>query len=1010
MKKITFLLLLCSLQFFGQTTTTIEQLYFKLSFEDNNNLKGTIDSIVSSNSQELSKEHALIYAILHPPFVKTIDSIKGFSPKLFDGIEELVDAYRTILEVETLPNVNVLERLTIPYAESKNLWLADLYFNLGSNYSSNKRYDEAISVFSTAIELIKPNDFNPSSIYNSRGNAYYQNAQRDFARNDFVSAYQERIKSGNIEKKYLTKDLWNIGVLFVSEGEYYEAIPYLKKSLEYMEEVDPSNPYLLSRYALLADCYFYNNDIKSAQIYAERGFALTNSTLKTHNAYLNGLIESSLSRVYNSLGNYEKAEYFAQRAYEGALKNYGDADSITSAFLIDLATVKAARGDHSTAQEYYEKAIVIARNTGRLYSVTAALNEYNFYLITNRKFERAQEYLDQEKALFIENKDTLSVKFYVNQLYRAQAKLGLDQITEAQSLLKSVSMGWEQFKGMEQNIRDTQTALVDLQIKQFKKTQNITQLIKAQNNLDQLIHLLVKSKNKYDSEKSKIFYGAEIIPSIEKSLELIYLKNTVKAEKQDFDYALRLMEINKNSALLDGLREKELAMQFQVDPKIIALKSAVQDSMIKLDNTFNQIQDSDKGDTEKLQVLTNQQLYFQTKLDSLSILVQQKYPEFHEVKSLELAENITFYQDRLLADDEMLVEYFLTPTDLYTLTLTKQDVNFVKKSINHLFEDQLNLLREKILNRAPLDKLLNTISPVILPQIPNGIKRLTFILDGMLTKIPMEILTFKNDYLIQSMPVRYGGSVQLLFEQTRQKDRTSTNNWLGYAGTYKDLPLPSNETEVDAISKLMEGVSRVDSLATKANFLEEGPKHDLLHLAVHGVLDHKNPMNNHLLFSNFNDEEEQTVKLTTQEIYGLDLSAKLAVLSACNTGNGTFSNGDGLMSLSRAFNYAGVTSTLTSLWNISDAQTSTLMIGFYRNLQNGMNKDTALQKAKLTYLKETDDEKLKHPYYWAGFIISGDVSRVSTPNYYTYALVAVIMLVLGISVFYWKRKLRKRTS
>lgn len=72
----------------------------------------------------------------------------------------------------------------------------------------------------------------------------------------------------------------------------------------------------------------------------------------------------------------------------------------------------------------------------------------------------------------------------------------------------------------------------------------------------------------------------------------------------------------------------------------------------------------------------------------------------------------------------------------------------------------------------------------------------------------------------------------------------------------------------------------------------------------------------------------------------------MVVLSACNTGVGEYLNGEGLMSISRALNYAGVRSTVNSLWQVPDKETSELMSYFYEFLNEGIAKDLALVKAK----------------------------------------------------------------
>ncbi len=113
--------------------------------------------------------------------------------------------------------------------------------------------------------------------------------------------------------------------------------------------------------------------------------------------------------------------------------------------------------------------------------------------------------------------------------------------------------------------------------------------------------------------------------------------------------------------------------------------------------------------------------------------------------------------------------------------------------------------------------------------------------------------------------------------------------------------------------------------------------------------------------------------LTAQEISKLDLRGlDLVVLSACETGKGDVTQGEGVFGLQRGFKKAGAGTIVMSLWKVDDAATEMMMTQFYKNLCNGMDKHAALQMAQ-RHLREYKDEKGNNPYdnpqFWAGFII-----------------------------------------
>lgn len=110
--------------------------------------------------------------------------------------------------------------------------------------------------------------------------------------------------------------------------------------------------------------------------------------------------------------------------------------------------------------------------------------------------------------------------------------------------------------------------------------------------------------------------------------------------------------------------------------------------------------------------------------------------------------------------------------------------------------------------------------------------------------------------------------------------------------------------------------------------------------------------------------------LTAFEISHLDLwGTRLVVLSACDTGVGEVRNGDGVYGLRRAFVLAGAESQVMSLWPVSDRSTRDLMAGYYQRLTGGEGRGAALRESQLQLLHS---EPRSHPYYWAGFIQTGE--------------------------------------
>ncbi|HKZ02954.1 MAG TPA: CHAT domain-containing protein, partial [Pyrinomonadaceae bacterium] len=158
-------------------------------------------------------------------------------------------------------------------------------------------------------------------------------------------------------------------------------------------------------------------------------------------------------------------------------------------------------------------------------------------------------------------------------------------------------------------------------------------------------------------------------------------------------------------------------------------------------------------------------------------------------------------------------------------------------------------------------------------------------------------------------------------------------------------------------------------------------KYRIVHFAAHAVLadEVKRVLQPALLLSQTGHNETTANRLQFSDILGLELNADLVVLSACDTALGQLKNGEGIVGLTRAFLYAGASSTVVSLWKVEDQSTSFLMERFYQYLKRGLSKTEALRQAKLATMRSTIDLKatgmrqdLASPFFWAPFILVGD--------------------------------------
>lgn len=145
----------------------------------------------------------------------------------------------------------------------------------------------------------------------------------------------------------------------------------------------------------------------------------------------------------------------------------------------------------------------------------------------------------------------------------------------------------------------------------------------------------------------------------------------------------------------------------------------------------------------------------------------------------------------------------------------------------------------------------------------------------------------------------------------------------------------------------------------------------IVHFATHGLLDSRHPELSGLVFSLVDEQgNPRNGFLGLEDIYNLNLPADLVVLSACQTALGKEISGEGLVSLTRGFMYAGAPSVVASLWKVNDAATAAWMAEFYRGiLQEKLSPSAALRQAQLALLKH---KRWSNPYNWAAFTLQGE--------------------------------------
>lgn len=510
-------------------------------------------------------------------------------------------------------------------------------------------------------------------------------------------------------------------------------------------------------------------------------------------------------------------------------------------------------------------------------------------------------------------------------------------------------------------------------------------------------------KKEFDSKLDKQYLVDKAYPIFGRMLEVAYTAYERSKAPEIFELALNIAEKNKDFVLLEALRSAQATQYGDVPREILDKEAQLRAAITHQEKEIFDATESSSGFSLELYEL--KQAYYSL-LDSIKI----NYPKYHDLKYRIGSLNVDLVRDKILIKNGTLISYSIIGDALYVIILNRSEEKFLKLSFSDREREAVRnfyrLLSQPSIenNEKEIANLGESIFRKILKKPLEGLKteKLTIIPDGELHYLPFDLLLEDGAYLLKTKQISYGNSVNSLME-LQANASVRKNRVLAFAPSFKDFvedntgrqfgKLHYNDLEVSKIGEFYDTETVLDEKATLESFRTKTSDFNILHLATHASANDQNPDYSYLVFSRAGDVPEGDL-LYVKDLYDTKLDADMVTLSACRTGIGKLKKGQGMLSLSKGFYYAGAKSLVNTLWKINDKSTVRLMEYFYAGLGEGKSKSEALRDAKLRYLENTDDNLLRHPYYWAAFVVSGDVSPVTETRYRWYILAGILFFLI----------------
>lgn len=884
--------------------------------------------------------------------------------------------------------------------------LADSYYNIAGIYISKGSHDQALHYLQETLnvrrELFGQMHYSIASTYNEIGVVYRQKGAYDQALSYFQKALAiEKALLG--EHPEVATVYYNIGSIYQQKKAYDQALTYYQKSLAIKKVFGDVHPSIVATYTRIGLTYKEKGAHDQSALYFQKALATARQIAEGANVQI-AIIYNHLGVMYQEEKAYAQALSYFQKALAIKKALFGNTHPLVATSYQNIGSIYEKEGTHDQALNYYQQALTITEKAfGNVHpDKSNILNRIGNLYFQQQTYDSALSYYQQ--SLVANGVSLRDASQYAHPI--------LAHYQDGNILLATLSHKAKALSKMKLDSVAYATYLV------------------ADSLLDQLRRI-------YQVRSDKISFNNTAKQLYDEAIQNALRRHRTTQDQQYLQMAFYFSEKSKAGVLTEALSTLEAKQFGRVPDSLLMLEAA-----LKADRTFYQSQLAQDSSVYQAKLFTVNQQY-----DSLVQVLEGQFPDYYQLKYAPRIVTVPVVQSQL-SSDEAVISYFVGDSTQYAFAITADRFQVITLPTDTSLNQRIQTLRQvlhsnktspKEYQRQALALYQQLLAPVIDDSLLTNINRLTIIPDGALGYLPFELLltqppTAQADYttlpyLMRDYTVRYGYSATWLFHPFSRPKSSAAHQYIAFApsyptstldstqqlalGQFRDqvTPLLWNQQEAQSIGQYLPGVAYTQQAAVERRFKEEVNQYGIIHLAMHALVDDQNPMYSRLVFASDATDTLEDSYLNAYELYDMELSADLAVLSACETGYGKLEQGEGIMSLARAFAYAGCPSIVMSHWLVDDASSARLMDHFYRYIAEGLPKDEALRQAKLAYL-ETASVQKAHPFFWSNFVLIGDAAPIVTSSVgfsgWLYAIGSTLLLLGLVVGVYWYQ--RRRTA
>ncbi|PRX54949.1 CHAT domain-containing protein [Flagellimonas meridianipacifica] len=920
--------------------------------------------------------------------------------------------------------------LTLSWTPNTNDFFS-LYYQIINDNIKNERYEANIDL----IQELKAKSgyqeldcYHKGKLLHKIGVSHYMLLQDDEA----VTFYEE--VAFNVWKdcpevpiSEMANTLYNLGVSYQYLNNWEPAKKYIDQSLQIIESLrDYPLLDLADKYYGIGNFYSLLNDYFRSQLYYSKAlniYEVLDDTESWRFILLNELIAMDINF---------KEFHKAKKSIEDALAIYDTYPNEIDP--INLAKVYLNAGTTHLELKEYTNARLMANNALELLD---ELTEPFYYSIglelvamiqtEEGKLKEAENNmyraLNLRKALYLKGESQHAIAAAYENLCDILIRQGaLARADQHLSHAFDMLLPHDDFDANHLPIIQTSRArddeqlirLMELKTKifeaKYQNSQNVGFLDASLNVQHKIDSIVKRGLLSFQFQQSKLEFLeiriAHYAKAIKDALRLYDLTNDVFYLNEAYEFS------SKTKALV---LQQELnrinALSTNTDKETVLEEQALREHMNGQQASLFEADEADKDS------ILQEYLIAQNRLDAFLQKVEQNQPEYYNQRYKFLKVPTLEETRQRIPKDLAVVEFFVAKDSIYSFWITKTQFFAKTAPFDDAVQDAIDTFVSQC--NSPLQSISPAASQLLfektlqegLQELNGNIDRLSIIPDGPLHTVSFEALSNGNNFVINDYAVSYAYAAALLNQENEMGQKPQWE-YVGFGAEYSQQlneklktskrffgdellgQLTMSRQEIEDAAAIFKGVTFVNEEASLSNFFSHASKAKIIHLSLHGLVDFDDPYRSAVIF----DDSEEVYLLSPQDLYKNRLNAELVLLSACHSASGKIYQGEGVQGMSKAFLLGGAQNILSSLWNATETSSLLLTNSFLKNIKTGEATDIALQKAKLNYL-ETATPSQQHPYYWANFIILGEVDSIYPKENSLYLWMGIGVLVLGFIFF-----------